>query len=256
MFKLSKKVAVVTGASRGIGRSMAETYARAGAHVICVSRNEDALNVVADEIKSNGGSASVTAINVSNLEEFQNLIKDTTDTYGSVDILVNNAGITRDTLIVRMSEEDWDTVIDVNLKGAFNGIKAVTRTMMKQRFGRIINISSVVGLTGNAGQVNYAASKAGLIGLTKAGLIGLTKATAKEIGSRGITVNCIAPGYIATDMTGQMDDKAKDLLISQIPLGRIGSPDDIAATALFLASDEAGYITGQTFTVDGGMVMI
>ncbi|MBE60698.1 MAG: beta-ketoacyl-ACP reductase [Candidatus Marinimicrobia bacterium] len=248
MFKLSKKVAVVTGASRGIGRSMAETYARAGAHVICVSRNEDALNVVADGIKSNGGSASVTAINVSNLEEFQNLIKDTTDTYGSVDILVNNAGITRDTLIVRMSEEDWDTVIDVNLKGAFNGIKAVTRTMMKQRFGRIINISSVVGLTGNAGQVNYAASKAGLIGLTKA--------TAKEIGSRGITVNCIAPGYIATDMTGQMDDKAKDLLISQIPLGRIGSPDDIAATALFLASDEAGYITGQTFTVDGGMVMI
>ena len=248
MFKLSKKVAVVTGASRGIGRSMAETYARAGAHVICVSRNEDALNVVADGIKSNGGSASVTAINVSNLEEFQNLIKDTTDTYGSVDILVNNAGITRDTLIVRMSEEDWDTVIDVNLKGAFNGIKAITRTMMKQRFGRIINISSVVGLTGNAGQVNYAASKAGLIGLTKA--------TAKEIGSRGITVNCIAPGYIATDMTGQMDDKAKDLLISQIPLGRIGSPDDIAATALFLASDEAGYITGQTFTVDGGMVMI
>ena len=248
MFKLSKKVAVVTGASRGIGRSMAETYARAGAHVICVSRNEDALNVVADGIKSNGGSASVTAINVSNLEKFQNFIKDTTDTYGSVDILVNNAGITRDTLIVRMSEEDWDTVIDVNLKGAFNGIKAVTRTMMKQRFGRIINISSVVGLTGNAGQVNYAASKAGLIGLTKA--------TAKEIGSRGITVNCIAPGYIATDMTGQMDDKAKDLLISQIPLGRIGCPDDIAATALFLASDEAGYITGQTFTVDGGMVMI
>jgi 3-oxoacyl-[acyl-carrier protein] reductase len=248
MFKLSKKVAVITGASRGIGRSMAETYARAGAHVICVSRNEDTLNVVADGIKSNGGSASVTAINVSNLEEFQNLIKDTTDKYGSVDILVNNAGITRDTLIMRMSEEDWDIVIDVNLKGAFNGIKAVTRTMMKQRFGRIINISSVVGLTGNAGQVNYAASKAGLIGLTKA--------TAKEIGSRGITVNCIAPGYIATDMTGQMDDKAKDLLISQIPLGRIGSPDDIAATAQFLASDEAGYITGQTFTVDGGMVMI
>ena len=248
MFKLSKKVAGVTGASRGIGRSMAETYARAGAHVICVSRNEDTLNVVADGIKSNGGSASVTAINVSNLEEFQNLIKDTTDKYGSVDILVNNAGITRDTLIMRMSEEDWDIVIDVNLKGAFNGIKAVTRTMMKQRFGRIINISSVVGLTGNAGQVNYAASKAGRIGLTKA--------TAKEIGSRGITVNCIAPGYIATDMTGQMDDKAKDLLISQIPLGRIGSPDDIAATAQFLASDEAGYSTGQTFTVDGGMVMI
>ncbi|HCI16193.1 MAG: 3-oxoacyl-[acyl-carrier-protein] reductase [Candidatus Marinimicrobia bacterium] len=248
MFKLSKKIAVVTGASRGIGKAMAETYAQAGAHVICVSRNEDALNGVADLIRSNGGSASVAACNVSDLENFQKLIKDTADNYGSVDILVNNAGITRDTLIMRMSEDDWDTVIDINLKGAFNGIKAVTRTMMKQKSGRIINISSVVGLTGNAGQVNYAASKAGLIGLTKS--------AAKEIGSRGITVNCIAPGYIATDMTDQLDDQAKDLLISQIPLGRIGSPDDIAATALFLASDEAGYITGQTFTVDGGMVMI
>jgi 3-oxoacyl-[acyl-carrier protein] reductase len=227
---------------------MAETYAQAGAHVICVSRNEDALNGVANLIRSNGGSASVAACNVSDLENFQKLIKDTADNYGSVDILVNNAGITRDTLIMRMSEDDWDTVIDINLKGAFNGIKAVTRTMMKQKSGRIINISSVVGLTGNAGQVNYAASKAGLIGLTKS--------AAKEIGSRGITVNCIAPGYIATDMTDQLDDQAKDLLISQIPLGRIGSPDDIAATALFLASDEAGYITGQTFTVDGGMVMI
>ena len=248
MFKLSKKIAVVTGASRGIGKAMAETYAQAGAHVICVSRNEDALNGVANLIRSNGGSASIAACNVSDLENFQKLIKDTADNYGSVDILVNNAGITRDTLIMRMSEDDWDTVIDINLKGAFNGIKAVTRTMMKQKSGRIINISSVVGLTGNAGQVNYAASKAGLIGLTKS--------AAKEIGSRGITVNCIAPGYIATDMTNQLDDQAKDLLISQIPLGRIGSPDDIAATALFLASDEAGYITGQTFTVDGGMVMI
>ncbi|MBT5777373.1 MAG: 3-oxoacyl-[acyl-carrier-protein] reductase [Candidatus Marinimicrobia bacterium] len=248
MFKLSKKIAVITGASRGIGKAMAETYAQADAHVICVSRNEDALNGVADLIRSNGGSASVAACNVSDLENFQKLIKDTADNYGSVDILVNNAGITRDTLIMRMSEDDWDTVIDINLKGAFNGIKAVTRTMMKQKSGRIINISSVVGLTGNAGQVNYAASKAGLIGLTKS--------AAKEIGSRGITVNCIAPGYIATDMTDQLDDQAKDLLISQIPLGRIGSPDDIAATALFLASDEAGYITGQTFTVDGGMVMI
>ena len=248
MFKLSKKIAVVTGASRGIGKAMAETYAQAGAHVICVSRNEDALNGVADLIRSNGGSASVAACNVSDLENFQKLIKDTADNYGSVDILVNNAGITRDTLIMRMSEDDWDTVIDINLKGAFNGIKAVTRIMMKQRFGRIINISSVVGLVGNAGQANYASAKAGLIGLTKA--------TAKELASRNITVNCIAPGYIATDMTNQMDDQTKDSLISQIPLGHIGSPDDIAATALFLASDEAGYITGQTITVDGGMVMI
>jgi 3-oxoacyl-[acyl-carrier protein] reductase len=176
------------------------------------------------------------------------MIKDTVANHGSVDILVNNAGITRDTLIMRMSEEDWQTVIDINLKGAFNGIKAVTRVMMKQRAGRIINITSVVGLTGNPGQANYAASKAGLIGLSKA--------TAKELASRGITVNSIAPGYIATDMTDAMTDQAKETLNSQIPLGRIGSPDDIAAAALFLVSDEAGYITGQTITVDGGMVMI
>ena len=170
------------------------------------------------------------------------------DPKSNIDILINNAGVTRDSLIMRMSEDDWNTVIDTNLKGAFNGIKAVTRIMMKQRFGRIINISSVVGLVGNAGQANYASAKAGLIGLTKA--------TAKELASRNITVNCIAPGYIATDMTNQMDDQTKDLLISQIPLGHIGSPDDIAATALFLALDEAGYITGQTITVDGGMGMI
>jgi len=248
MFKLSKKVAVVTGASRGIGKSMAETYAKAGAHVVCVSRNEETLKPVAEAINADGGSASIFACDVSDLTAFQNLIKDTADNYGSVNILVNNAGVTRDTLIMRMSEDDWNTVININLKGAFNGIKAAARTMMKQRSGRIINISSVVGLTGNPGQANYAASKAGLIGLSKA--------TAKELASRGITVNCIAPGYIATDMTDHMTDQAKDLLNSQIPLGRIGSPDDIAATALFLASDEAGYITGQTFTVDGGMVMI
>ena len=247
MFNLSKKIAVVTGASRGIGKSMAITYAKAGAHVVCVSRTQDALKTVADAINADGGSASVSTCDVSDFNAFQNLIKATTDTHGSVDILVNNAGVTRDTLIMRMSEDDWNTVININLKGAFNGIKAVARTMMKQRSGRIINISSVVGLTGNPGQANYAASKAGLIGLSKA--------TARELASRGITVNCIAPGYIATDMTDQMTEQAKDLLNTQIPLGRIGSPDDIAATALFLASDEAGYITGQTFTVDGRMVM-
>ncbi|MEA1881488.1 MAG: 3-oxoacyl-[acyl-carrier-protein] reductase [Candidatus Marinimicrobia bacterium] len=248
MFNLSNKVAIVTGASRGIGKSMAETYARADAHVVCVSRTEDALKTVADAINSDDSSASVCACDVSDLNAFQNLIKDTAATYGSVDILVNNAGVTRDTLIMRMSEDDWNMVININLKGAFNGIKAVTPTMMKQRSGRIINISSVSGLVGNPGQANYSASKAGLIGLSKA--------TAKELASRGITVNCIAPGYIATDMTNQMTDQAKDSIISQIPLGRIGSPDDIATAALFLASDEAGYITGQTITVDGGMVMI
>ena len=248
MFDLSNKVAVVTGASRGIGKSIAKAYARANAHVVCVSRTEKALTVVVEEIKKENRSASVSVCDVSDPETFNNLIKDTGVTHGSVDILINNAGITRDRLIMRMSEDDWNTVIDTNLKGAFNGIKAVTRIMMKQRFGRIINISSIVGLVGNAGQANYASAKAGLIGLTKA--------TAKELASRNITVNCIAPGYIATDMTNQMDDQTKDSLISQIPLGHIGSPDDIAATALFLASDEAGYITGQTITVDGGMVMI
>ena len=248
MFDLSNKVAVVTGASRGIGKSIAKAYARANAHVVCVSRTEKALTVVVEEIKKENGSASVSVCDVSDPETFNNLIKDTGVTHGSVDILINNAGITRDRLIMRMSEDDWNTVIDTNLKGAFNGIKAVTRIMMKQRFGRIINISSVVGLVGNAGQANYASAKAGLIGLTKA--------IAKELASRNITVNCIAPGYIATDMTYQMDDQTKDSLISQIPLGHIGSPDDIAAAALFLASDEAGYITGQTITVDGGMVMI
>jgi len=248
MFDLSNKVAVVTGASRGIGKSIAKAYARANAHVVCVSRTEKALTVVVEEIKKENGSASVFTCDVSDLQTFNNLIKDTGGTHGSVDILINNAGVTRDSLIMRMSEDDWNTVIDTNLKGAFNGIKAVTRIMMKQRFGRIINISSVVGLVGNAGQANYASAKAGLIGLTKA--------IAKELASRNITVNCIAPGYIATDMTNQMDDQTKDSLISQIPLGHIGSPDDIAATALFLASDEAGYITGQTITVDGGMVMI
>ncbi len=248
MFDLSNKVAVVTGASRGIGKSIAKAYARANAHVVCVSRTEKVLSAVVGEIKKENGSASVSACDVSDPETFNSLVKDTGDTYGSVDILINNAGVTRDSLIMRMSEDDWNTVIDTNLKGAFNGIKAVTRIMMKQRFGRIINISSVVGLVGNAGQANYASAKAGLIGLTKA--------TAKELASRNITVNCIAPGYIATDMTNQMDDQTKDLLISQIPLGHIGSPDDIAATAPFLASDEAGYITGQTITVDGGMVMI
>ena len=248
MFDLSNKVAVVSGASRGIGKSIAKAYARADAHVVCVSRTEKALTVVVEEIKKENGSASVFTCDVSDLQTFNNLIKDTGGTHGSVDILINNAGVTRDSLIMRMSEDDWNTVIDTNLKGAFNGIKAVTRIMMKQRFGRIINISSVVGLVGNAGQANYASAKAGLIGLTKA--------IAKELASRNITVNCIAPGYIATDMTNQMDDQTKDSLISQIPLGHIGSPDDIAATALFLASDEAGYITGQTITVDGGMVMI
>ena len=247
MFNLKNKVAVITGASRGIGKSIAEFYAKAGAHVTCVSRNKDTLNDVVQSIISNGGSASTNAFDVSNYIEFQNNINEIVKEYGTIDILVNNAGITIDKLIMRMNEDDWNKVLDVNLKGAFNGINAVTRIMMKARSGRIINISSVVGLTGNSGQANYAASKAGLIGLSKA--------SAKELSSRGITVNCIAPGYINTDMTANITDENKENLYSQIPLGRIGNPNDIATAALFLASDEAGYITGQTLTVDGGMVM-
>ncbi|MDG2366657.1 MAG: 3-oxoacyl-[acyl-carrier-protein] reductase [Candidatus Marinimicrobia bacterium] len=247
MFNLKNKVAVVTGASRGIGKEIAKIYAKAGAHVSCVSRNKDTLNNVVESIVSLGGTASMNAFDVSNFDEFQNNINDIISEYGAIDILVNNAGITIDKLIMRMNEDDWNKVLDINLKGAFNGIKSVTRTMMKARFGRIINISSVVGLTGNSGQANYAASKAGLIGLSKA--------SAKELSSRGITVNCIAPGYIETDMTADITDENKENLYLQIPLGRIGSPKDIATAALFLASDEAGYITGQTITVDGGMVM-
>ncbi len=243
MLDFSGKVALVTGASRGIGRSIASTLSNAGAHVVCVSRNEADVKAVADSLPH----ASSAACDVSSAEGFGELVNSIITDQGQLDILVNNAGITRDGLIMRMKEDDWNLVMDINLKGAFNGIKAAMRPMMKQKSGRIINISSVVGLTGNAGQANYAASKSGLIGLTKS--------TAKELSSRGITVNCIAPGYIATDMTDELSDAVKEELEKQIPLGRIGDPDDIAHAVLFLASDEASYITGQTLTVDGGMVM-
>mgnify|MGYP001269629224 CR=1 FL=1 len=243
MLDLNGRVALITGASRGIGKAIAEAFANAGAHVVCVSRSAADVQAVADTLPN----ASAAACDVSSTAGFTDLINNIVGEHGRLDILVNNAGITRDGLIMRMKEDDWNMVLDINLKGAFNGIKAVTRTMMKQRSGRIINISSVVGLTGNAGQANYAASKAGLIGLTKS--------IAKELSSRGITVNCIAPGYIATDMTAELSDAVKEDLEKQIPLGRIGNPEDIANAVLFLASDEASYITGQTITVDGGIIM-
>ena len=247
MNNLENKVAIVTGASRGIGKVIAEEMAKAGTKTVCVSRSLSDVEKVAHNINEQGLTAIAMACDISNSKQFLELVKSVVEKFGSIDVLVNNAGVTKDGLIMRMSEDDWDTVININLKGAFNGTKAVTRHMMKQRSGRIINISSVVGLIGNAGQANYAASKAGLIGLTKA--------TAKELASRGITVNCIAPGYIKTDMTNRLPEKIKNALIEQIPLGRIGQATDIAASVCFLASEEAGYITGQTFTVDGGMVM-
>ena len=247
MFKLENKVSIVTGVSKGIGKAIAKIFAQAGTHVVCVSRTKDDLNILKKEILNDGGSVSIYSCDVSNFDEVEGLIRNTVEEFSKIDIIVNNAGITRDGLIMRMSDEDWNTVIDINLKGTFNAIKAVSRQMMKQRSGRIINISSVVGLKGNAGQANYAASKAGIIGLTKS--------SSKELASRGITVNCIAPGYIATDMTDQLTDKVKEEIINRIPLGYIGKTDNIAAAALFLASDEAEYITGQTISVDGGMVI-
>jgi len=247
MFDLSGKVALVTGASRGIGCSIAKILAENGAHVVCISRNVSDVQSVADEITAAGGSATAVACDISDSDNVTKLIKETVVTHNHLDILVNNAGVTRDNLLMRMSEDDWNTVLNINLKAAFIAIKAATRTMMKQRNGRIINISSVVGLMGNAGQVNYAASKAGLIGLTKS--------TARELASRGITANCIAPGYVATDMTNELGDEVRQSLNEKIPLGRMGQVEDIAYAVAFLASDEAEYITGQTLAIDGGMVM-
>ena len=247
MFNLSNKIAIVTGASRGIGSAIAHNLSKAGAKVVLISRSIDALKSVESEIKSNGGEAISITADVSNLESFTNAISQVVETWGTVDILINNAGITKDNIILRLKEEDWDAVIDINLKGCFNGIKAVTRPMLKSRSGRIINITSVIGLIGNSGQSNYAASKAGILGLTKS--------IAKELGPRNITVNAIAPGYIQTEMTDNLDQASKDNLMKSIPLQRLGKPEEIASLVCFLASEEAAYITGQTLNVDGGMVM-
>lgn len=247
MFDLKDKVAIITGASRGIGKGIAEVFSQAGATVICVSRSSEDVANIADSIVQNGGKAVGIACDISSAEKFAELVDTVVTKFEKVDILVNNAGVTKDGLIMRMKEEDWDSVIDINLKGAFNGIKAVSRVMMKQRYGRIINISSVVGLTGNSGQANYSASKAGLAGLTKS--------AAKEFASRNITVNSIAPGYIATDMTKDLPEGIKENLKKQIPVGSIGTAEDIGYAALYLASEQANYVTGQTLTVDGGMVM-
>ena len=246
-FNLKNKIAIVTGASQGIGKIIAFELAKSGAHVVCISRNKKAIESTVDEITQNNGKASSFPCDVSDSDAFMKIILEIIEKNDKIDILVNNAGITRDSILVRMSNEDWDDVINTNLKGAFSCTKAVMRYMIKNKFGRIINITSIVGLTGNAGQANYAASKAGLIGMTKS--------IAKEVASRCITANCIAPGWIETSMTDILNEEVKNKLLSQIPVGKIGSPDDIANTVIFLASDEAGYITGQTITVDGGRII-
>lgn len=245
---LEGKVALVTGGSRGIGRAICEMLAASGAKVIVnyVSQPASADEVVA-AITAKGGEATAVQFNVSSAEEVQAACKTIIADHGQIDILVNNAGITRDGLLAMMKEDNWDLVQDINLKGAFNCIKAVSRSMMKKRWGRVINITSVVGFTGNAGQVNYAAAKAGMIGLTKS--------VARELASRGITVNAVAPGYIDTDMTSGLDETVKQKIFSEIPLGHFGSGADVAAAVGFLASEQAGYITGNCIHVNGGMFM-
>ncbi len=244
---LENQTAVVTGAGRGIGRAIALKLAEAGANVVCLSRTEANSQKVADEITALGRQSWAVALDVGDTAAVEAAVAKILEDTGGVNILVNNAGVTRDGLLMRMSEEDWDTVLDTNLKGAFVLTKALTRNFMKLRGGRIINVASVVGLMGNAGQANYAASKAGLIGFTKS--------VAKELASRGVTANVIAPGFIDTDMTGDLSDEVKETAKSHIPLGEFGVPEDIAAAAVYLASPDARYVTGQVLTVDGGMVM-
>ncbi|MFS0782339.1 3-oxoacyl-[acyl-carrier-protein] reductase [Bacillus sp. 1P06AnD] len=245
---LKGKVAIVTGASRGIGRAIALELASRGAAVVVnyAGSEEKALQVL-KEIKDGGGEGLAIRCDVSNSDEVASMIKTVLEAFGRIDILVNNAGVTRDNLLMRMKEDEWDAVINTNLKGVFLCTKSVTRTMMKQRQGRIINVASVVGISGNAGQANYVAAKAGVIGFTKS--------TAKELAARGITVNAVAPGFISTDMTEQLPEEVRQSMLGQIPLARFGQPEDIAKVVAFLASEDSSYMTGQTLTIDGGMVM-
>ncbi|MCY8231887.1 3-oxoacyl-[acyl-carrier-protein] reductase [Priestia endophytica] len=245
---LKDKVALITGGSRGIGRATALELASLGAKVaVNYAGSEGKAQEVVEEIKAMGGEAIKIKADVANSEEVQAMIKEVIGTFGSLDILVNNAGITRDNLLMRMKEDEWDSVIATNLKGVFLCTKAVSRQMMKQRSGRIINISSIVGVSGNAGQANYVAAKAGVIGLTKT--------SAQELAARGITVNAIAPGFIATDMTDELSEEVKNGILSQVPLAKFGEVADVAKVVAFLASEGSKYMTGQTLHVDGGMVM-
>lgn len=244
---LKEKVAIVTGSSRGIGKAIALELVQSGAKVVISGRNRERIELVLKQIEGMGGEAISVSADVSKMDEASNLINKTLEKWERVDILVNNAGITRDSLIIRMTNEDWQEVLNTNLTGTFNCIKSVTRQMMKQRSGSIINITSVVGIMGNAGQANYAASKAGVIGLTKT--------VARELASRNITCNAVAPGYIETELTEELDEKIKENLRQQIPLERIGTIEDVAKVVTFLASDNASYITGQVINVDGGLLI-
>lgn len=245
---LDGRVAIVTGGARGIGKAIAETLATRGANIAVADLRMELAEETANEISANSGIETIALeVDVSDQASAKAMVKSAIAKFGKIDILVNNAGITRDRLIMRMKEADWDLVLDINLKGAFNCAQALARPMMKQRYGRIINISSVSGITGQAGQTNYSSSKAGLIGFTKA--------LAKEVGSRNITVNAVAPGFIETVLTVDLPDEIKDFSIKMTPLGRFGVPQDIANAVAFLASDESSFITGVTLQVDGGMVM-
>jgi 3-oxoacyl-[acyl-carrier protein] reductase len=248
MMNFEGKTALVTGGSRGLGRAVCLELAKGGANVVlCYAGNEAAAQETVREIEALGAKALAIRCDVSDAAQVDALVKAAVETFGRIDILVNNAGITRDNLLMRMSEADFDAVISTNLKGTFLCMKAVSRLMLKQRYGRIVNLSSVVGLRGNAGQVNYAASKAGVVGMTKS--------LAKELASRGVTVNAVAPGFIETDMTAALTDAARAAAQGSIPMNRLGAPEDVAKAAAFLASDDAAYITGQVLAVDGGMAM-
>ncbi len=245
--RLTGKVALITGGARGIGQSIAMTFAGEGADIVVADVNLEVAQKTAAEIEALGRKALALEMDVTNYEKVEDGINKILDKMGKVDILVNNAGITKDNLLLRMSQNDWDAVINVNLKGTFNCIKAVTRPMVKQRSGRIISIASIIGLIGNPGQANYAASKAGIIALTKT--------VAKELASRNISANAIAPGFIQTEMTAKLPEDIKKKMLEAIPLAKLGTPQDVANACLFLASEESSYITGQVITVDGGMVM-
>ena len=247
MFSLQNKIAIVTGASQGIGRTTAELFSRSGAHVVCIARNEEKIKDLVNIITKNGHSASYNSCDISDGDLFQNTLKSIINNYGKIDILVNNAGITRDSILLRMKDHQWDDVLNTNLKGAFYATKSVLRSMMKNKYGRIINITSIVGHTGNFGQTNYSASKAGIVAFSKS--------LALEYAKKNININCVSPGFIKTEMTDKINDQFKKMLISKIPSGDLGTGEDVSNCVAFLASDMAKYINGETIHVNGGMYM-